>query len=110
VLAGYTRALQMCPVEDVEATVTLLTNRAESHRQLTQDHLTIQDCTAALALAPDNVKALLRRGLAYERSEKLQAALQDLKGALALQPGTQIASQGVLRITKLLKYDAAHSK
>jgi len=97
----------MCPVEDAEATATLLTNRAESHRQMSQDHLTIQDCTAALKLAPDNVKALLRRGLAYERSEKLQAGLEDLRKALALNPGTQMASQGVLRITKLLKYDAA---
>jgi hypothetical protein len=30
----------------------------------------------------------------------------DLKRALALSPSAQMASQGILRITKLLKYDA----
>jgi hypothetical protein len=59
-LAGYTRALELCPASDSDAMATLLINRAESFRQMTQDHLTIQDCTAALALTPNNVKALIR--------------------------------------------------
>mmetsp|Transcript_10318 Transcript_10318/g.19548 ORF Transcript_10318/g.19548 Transcript_10318/m.19548 type:complete len:257 (-) Transcript_10318:190-960(-) len=99
----YTQALELCPATDSEFKATLLTNRAESYRQMSMDDLTIKDCSAALDIAPDNVKALIRRGLAYERSDKLKAALADLKQALALAPDVTMSSQGVLRVSKALR-------
>ena len=60
-IAKYTAALQT----DVGAADrgTLLCNRAQCY--LKQDKFTnaIEDCTACLAVAPDNVKALFRRSV-----------------------------------------------
>jgi hypothetical protein len=43
----------------------------------------VRDCTAALQLAPRNLKAFLRRGLAHEFLEKYDDAAADFKHAMA---------------------------
>mmetsp|Transcript_17070 Transcript_17070/g.23551 ORF Transcript_17070/g.23551 Transcript_17070/m.23551 type:complete len:254 (+) Transcript_17070:311-1072(+) len=99
----YTAALQDCPSDATEFQSMVLTNRAECYRQLSQDRSTIADCSSALEIRPENPKALIRRGLAYEREDKLKLALEDLKNGLNLAPSSKIASEGVMRLTKFLR-------
>lgn len=44
----------------------------------------IQDCTRAIELDPDYVKAFIRRSKLYERNDKLDEALEDLKKVLEI--------------------------
>lgn len=44
----------------------------------------IQDCTRAIELDPDYVKAYIRRSKLYERNDKLDEALEDLKKVLEI--------------------------
>lgn len=60
--------------------------------------LTLLCCPAALQAEPSNVKALLRRSTAREALAQLQPAAEDLRAALALQPGNKEAQQGLARL------------
>lgn len=44
----------------------------------------IQDCTRAIELNPDYLKAYIRRSKLFERNDKLDEALEDLKKVLEL--------------------------
>lgn len=44
----------------------------------------IQDCTHAIELDPDYLKAYIRRSKLYERNDKLDEALEDLKKVLEI--------------------------
>lgn len=44
----------------------------------------IQDCTRAIELDPYYVKALIRRSKLFERNDKLDEALEDLKKVLEI--------------------------
>ena len=65
----------------------------------------IKDCTEALALDPDfkfpsTVKALTRRGLAYEDAEKWETAKADLSKVIAMDPSARQASEAMIRINR----------
>lgn len=56
-------------------------------------------CASSLLQAePGNVKALLRRSSAREGLGQLQQAEEDLRAALALQPGNKEAQQALQRL------------
>lgn len=44
----------------------------------------IQDCTRAIELDPDYLKAYIRRSKLFERNDKLDEALDDLKKVLEI--------------------------
>ena len=96
----YSRALTMCPEIEVHFRATLLTNRAECYRQMTELKAVVRDCTDALALQPGNLKAHLRRALAFEFLEKHDNAASDFKSALEADPSNAVASEGVRRMFK----------
>lgn len=47
----------------------------------------IEDCTKAVELNPNYVKAYIRRAKLYEENDKLDEALEDYKKILELDPG-----------------------
>jgi tetratricopeptide (TPR) repeat protein len=101
----YGKGLKLLAAETVEsgadhdeARATLLTNRAECNRQLCEIKAVIIDCDEALRLSPKNVKALLRRGLAFEYMEKNDLAAADFKNALLLDAKNAVASEGLRRV------------
>jgi len=99
----YTRALQVAKTDEEKATV--LANRAAALSQQKFYDRVIKDCTDALALDPQHkwpssVKALLRRGLAYEDGEKWSLALQDMKLAFQLDPNARQASDAMVRLNR----------
>lgn len=101
----YTTALEMCPAEEVDARAVLHTNRAECHRQLTHIKDVVADCSKALELKPDSVKALIRRALAYEYLEKYQLGLNDFSRALEIDPSAAMASDGKRRMAKAVQME-----
>ena len=54
----YGIAIELCPDKEATVKATLLTNRAEGHRQLTQMKKVVEDCGAALELQNTNTKVL----------------------------------------------------
>lgn len=46
----------------------------------------IQDCTHAIELDPDYLRAYTRRSKLFERNDKLDEALDDLKKVLEIDP------------------------
>ncbi|XP_067008314.2 RNA polymerase II-associated protein 3 isoform X2 [Anabrus simplex] len=51
----------------------------------------ISDCNKVLEVEPDNLKALMRRGVAYESRSDYQKALEDFTKVTILQPNNQKA-------------------
>ena len=53
--------------------------------------MAIEDCTRALELKPDYVKALVRRGQALEDSDKPHEAFKDFEKVVEIDPGLKEA-------------------
>ena len=50
---------------------------------------------------PKNVKALLRRGLAFESLERYRSALEDIRAVLAINPTIDMANRAQVMVVKL---------
>jgi len=99
-IKAYTTALNMCK-DDAKGNLLkadIYANRALCYRQLYDSKKVIEDATNALKLNPNHVKAMIRRGQAYESIEKFDLALSDFQQATYLAPGTSVAVQGAARI------------
>lgn len=81
----------------------LYSNRAAAYQQLQCYTEVIIDCGEALAVQPNNVKALLRRGLAYENKEKYEQARRDFQLALSIDPSAKMASEAVVRLDRAIR-------
>ncbi|CBZ25847.1 stress-inducible protein STI1 homolog [Leishmania mexicana MHOM/GT/2001/U1103] len=98
----YTRAIEL-QTGPVKEKAVYYTNRAACHQQTHMYSLMVDDCNAAIEIDPANVKAYLRRGIAYEGMEKWKLALEDYTKAQSVSPGVAGASQGILRCQRLLR-------
>lgn len=98
----YGRAIEL-QKEPVKEKAVFYANRAACHQQTHMYDLMISDCNAALAIDDTNVKAYLRRGIAYEGMEKWKLALEDYMKAQSISPSVAGASQGVLRCQRALR-------
>ena len=96
-LECYTEAIELCP-SYVEERAVFFANRAVVHRKFGSAADVEADCTAALALQPNHVKALLRRAQAREELEKMQEALDDMKKVLEIDPSVVEAKRAVPRL------------
>ncbi|KAL8211705.1 UNVERIFIED_CONTAM: Tetratricopeptide repeat protein 1 [Gekko kuhli] len=63
----------------------------------------IGDCSKALELNPDYIKALLRRAELYEKTEKLDEALEDYKTVLEKDPSVHPAREACLRLPRQIE-------
>lgn len=72
-------------------------NRAMAYIKLEKYADAERDCTTALSLSPNNVKALYRRATAKVGADKLQEALQDYEAVLRLDPGNVEAKAGLAK-------------
>ncbi|KAH9108501.1 hypothetical protein AeMF1_016333 [Aphanomyces euteiches] len=94
----YTEAINACEKDDSPVAISCYNNRAACHQQLSNFSAVIRDCSHVLEYEPENQKALLRRGLAYEGLERYRLALQDIRAVLALNPNIDIANKAQHRI------------
>jgi len=98
-IAKYTRAIELAVTEDEKA--VYYSNRATCHAQLQNHEAVVADCSASIAIKP-SVKALIRRGLAYESLEKYKLGLEDMRNVLELDPSARVASETIARLTRAI--------
>lgn len=93
------RAIELAVTEDEKA--VYYSNRATCHAQLQNHEAVVADCSASIAIKP-SVKALIRRGLAYESLEKYKLGLEDMRKVLELDPSARVASETIARLTRAI--------
>ncbi|XP_076606984.1 tetratricopeptide repeat protein 1 [Chaetodon auriga] len=100
---SYKEALVLCPVCFSRERAVLFSNRAAARLHLDLKEKAISDCTRAIELNPDYVRALLRRAELYEQTEKLDEALEDYKKVLDRDPNQTIARQACMRLPQQIQ-------
>ncbi|KAM3869311.1 tetratricopeptide repeat protein 1 [Diretmus argenteus] len=95
---SYTEALVLSPVCYSRERAVLFSNRAAARLHLDLKDQAIADCSRAIELNPDYIRAILRRAELYEKTEKLDEALDDYKMVLDKDPGQQTARQACMRL------------
>ncbi|XP_070773642.1 tetratricopeptide repeat protein 1 isoform X1 [Enoplosus armatus] len=100
---SYKEALVLCPVCFSRERAVLFSNRAAARLHLDLKDQAISDCTRAIELNPDYVRALLRRAELYEQTEKLDEALEDYKKVLERDPNQTSARQACMRLPQQIQ-------
>lgn len=91
----YTAALGGdLPAED---RAVILCNRAQVQLRLGKNAEAVEDCTACLTLAPNNVKAMFRRATALEALGNKADALKDFREVARLDPAVADAAAAIRR-------------
>ncbi|XP_061596464.1 tetratricopeptide repeat protein 1 [Cololabis saira] len=100
---SYTEALSVCPVCYSKERAVLFSNRAAARLHLDLKDQAIADCTKAIDLDPDYLRALLRRAELYEQTEKLDEALEDYNKVLECDPNNRQARQACMRLPQQIQ-------
>lgn len=79
--------------------LSLYLNLAQCYLKLEAWPKAIANCKDALAIDPQNAKALYRRALAYEKDKNMELAALDVKAALAVAP----EDKAILKLDERLK-------
>ncbi|XP_018319119.1 tetratricopeptide repeat protein 1 [Agrilus planipennis] len=98
----YTKALQICPLNFKYDRSIFYCNRAASKIKLNKVKSAIGDCSKAIELNSDYVRAYMRRAKLYEDSDKLDEALADYKKVLELDSGNKEAIGASVRLPPLI--------
>ncbi|CAL9684984.1 unnamed protein product [Knipowitschia caucasica] len=98
----YSDALSACPLSFSADRAVLFSNRAAARVHLEKKDMAIADCSKAVELKPDYMKALLRRAELYEQTDKLDEALEDYKNILERDPGNGAARGAAVRLPPLI--------
>ncbi|XP_068134417.1 tetratricopeptide repeat protein 1-like [Hyperolius riggenbachi] len=99
----YTQALQKCPAFFKKDRSILFSNRAAARAKQNKNDLALKDCTKAIELNPDYIRALLRRAELYEKTEKLDEALADYKSVMEKDMSCRQAREACLRLPKQIE-------
>ncbi|XP_042303306.1 tetratricopeptide repeat protein 1 [Sceloporus undulatus] len=100
---SYARALQVCPAYCNTDRSILYSNRAAARMKQDKKETAISDCSKALELNPNYIKALLRRAELYEKTEKLDEALEDYKNLLEKDPSIHQAREACVRLPRQIE-------
>jgi len=94
-LDKYTAGLRVCPLKFPSDRAVLYANRGQMKRVLGLNDHAVRNCTKAVELNPQYLKALLRRAEIYEETEKLDEALKDYQTVLTMEPRHVAANKAV---------------
>lgn len=100
-IEAYTQGIA-CGDPNPSDTSACYVNRAMCHSQHADWKAVIEDCTTAIEINPTYTKAFLRRAAAYEGMEKFKKALEDYQHVMQMEPGTKIASEGLMRCKQVI--------
>ncbi|OCT86274.1 tetratricopeptide repeat protein 1 [Xenopus laevis] len=98
--AAYTQALQMCPAFYSKDRAILFSNRAAARMKQDMNDFALKDCSKAIELNPDYIRALLRRAELFEKTDKLDEALADYKSVLEKDPSAYPAREACMRLPR----------
>jgi len=103
-LKKYDEAMNLLKLPDeLNLKAHLHSNRAHCWVQLYEPTKVVAECGEALNIEPDNTKALLRRGFAYESLEKYRQAYDDFNKVMSLDPSANKAVHAANRVKEALK-------
>lgn len=94
----YTKALNITSDKTSALAISCFNNRAACNQQMSNFQAVIEDTSEVIEVDPRNLKALLRRGLAFEGLERYKSALQDIRAVLAIDPKVDVANKAQHRI------------
>lgn len=94
----YTAGLRVCPLSCPKERAVLYANRGQMKRVLGLNDQAVKNCSAAIALDPLYLKAILRRAEIYEETDKLDESLADYQKAVELDPKHVEANQALRRL------------
>uniref|UniRef100_A0A8C2FDG1 Tetratricopeptide repeat protein 1 n=1 Tax=Cyprinus carpio TaxID=7962 RepID=A0A8C2FDG1_CYPCA len=100
---SYTAALRVCPVCCSKERSILFSNRAAARLHQDKKDSAISDCSKAIELNPNYVRAILRRAELYEKTDKLDEALEDYKTVLEKDPGIPAAREACVRLPRQIE-------
>ncbi|KAG1940433.1 tetratricopeptide repeat protein [Pimephales promelas] len=100
---SYMAALRVCPVCYSKERSILFSNRAAARLHQDKKDSAISDCSKAIELNPNYVRAILRRAELYEKTEKLDEALEDYKTVLEKDPGIPAAREACMRLPRQIE-------
>uniref|UniRef100_A0A8C6YRH7 Tetratricopeptide repeat protein 1 n=1 Tax=Nothoprocta perdicaria TaxID=30464 RepID=A0A8C6YRH7_NOTPE len=100
---SYTRALQICPACFQKDRAVLFSNRAAAKMKQDKTEAALSDCSKAVELDPNYIRALLRRAELYEKTEKLDEALEDYKTILEKDPSVHQAREACMRLPQQIE-------
>ncbi|XP_054726561.1 tetratricopeptide repeat protein 1 [Anastrepha obliqua] len=99
----YTSALQICPTTYTKERAILYCNRAAAKINLDSKKSALDDCTKAIELWPEYVRALMRHGKLCEHEDRLEDALTDYQRVCELDPSIKEAREAVARLPKQIE-------
>mmetsp|Transcript_21115 Transcript_21115/g.59029 ORF Transcript_21115/g.59029 Transcript_21115/m.59029 type:complete len:303 (-) Transcript_21115:162-1070(-) len=103
-LEVYVKALKACSKDPKgELAVAIHNNCAGCYQQLSDFRAVVKETNFVLERQPDNIKALVRRMLAFEPLEKYEEALADARHVIRLAPGNEAANRMQHRLGKLVR-------
>jgi len=102
-VSSYSNALRVCPRAYPKDRSIMYANRAAARLHLDENKLAISDCSAALELNPNYLKALIRRAELYEKTDSLDEALADYQKALEMDPSLSHARLACIRLPDQIK-------
>ncbi|NXK99837.1 TTC1 protein, partial [Mesembrinibis cayennensis] len=100
---SYTKALQICPACFQKDRAVLFSNRAAAKMKQDKMEAALSDCSKAVELDPNYIRALLRRAELYEKTEKLDEALEDYKAVLEKDPSVHQAREACMRLPRQIE-------
>ncbi|XP_057585872.1 tetratricopeptide repeat protein 1 [Hippopotamus amphibius kiboko] len=101
--SSYSRALQICPSCFQKDRSILFSNRAAARMKQDKKEMAISDCSKAIQLNPSYIRAILRRAELYEKTDKLDEALEDYKSILEKDPSVHQAREACMRLPKQIE-------
>ncbi|XP_007077663.1 tetratricopeptide repeat protein 1 [Panthera tigris] len=101
--SSYSQALQMCPSCFQKDRSILFSNRAAARMKQDKKEMAIGDCNKAIQLNPSYIRAILRRAELYEKTDKLDEALEDYKSILEKDPSIHQAREACMRLPKQIE-------
>jgi len=102
-LEKYSEALKVCEDQEGALALALRNNRAACYHQLSDFENVVKDSSFVLGLETTNLKALVRRMLAYEPLEKYEKALNDARAVLQQDPRHPLANKVQHRLSNLVR-------
>ncbi|XP_012862282.1 tetratricopeptide repeat protein 1-like [Echinops telfairi] len=101
--SSYSRALHTCPACFQTDRSVLFSNRAAARMKQDKKEMALGDCSKAIQLNPSYIRAILRRAELYEKTDKLDEALEDYKSILEKDPSIHQAREACMRLPKQIE-------
>ncbi|KAM3924258.1 tetratricopeptide repeat protein 1 [Leptodactylus fuscus] len=99
----YSQALLKCPAFYQKERAILYSNRAAARLKQDKTEPALTDCTKAIELNPDYIRALLRRAELYEKTDKLDEALADYQSVLEKDMSCRQAKEACMRLPRQIE-------